>query len=132
MNSKYGIINGDEGDDNIANYGGLGIINGDEGNDTIENTGYEVSISGGKDDDVIKNRGRSAKINGGRGNDYIFNGGDLDYARGWIDVIYGDSGDDTIINADYGIVRIIAGLGNDLVSLGGARGAYESVSVLYH
>ena len=109
-NGKYVLINADEGDDHIENYGANSTINGGAGKDSIENFRSNVVINGDADNDYISNKyGNKVIINGGSGEDYIFNEGNDSTVSGGI-------GNDTIEGNGTEVILYGNGDGNDLIT----------------
>lgn len=99
------VLNGNDGDDNIAGGSDADTISGGDGFDVINGGGGDDSIRSGDGDDTIFGGAGNDEIHGDHGEDLI-NGDAGD------DTIFGESGDDTIIG-DAGNDSILGGAGAD-------------------
>ena len=144
-NSRVSSVNAGAGNDTVDHMGQLSTILGGAGNDSIRNSGQTSWIEGGAGRDTIVNTGHQTTVDGGDGNDYIDNTDGR--SAGDSSVLLGGKGNDTISNGDVGgygvsidsgegndIIKhnsisstINAGVGNNLISLGGA--AYDNVII---
>ena len=103
------------GNDTIKNYASNVYISSGAGNDSVSNWDWDnkyVTVSSGSGNDTIRNVGSYSTLDGGSGDDSVHN---------WSDQvkIYGDSGNDTVINDNYystgNNVTIDGGSGNDFI-----------------
>ena len=139
---------GGDGQDTLNGGDGADFIDGGDGDDTADYTGsssgvtvnlwtglgsggdaagdflsFVENLNGSGYDDVLIGNNDANKISGGVGDDVIRGGG------GWLDYLYGNEGDDTVIGEDGNdIIRggdgddlLQGGLGDD--NLGGDAGA---------
>lgn len=125
------IIDGGNGNDTIATYGGDDSVTGGIGNDILlGNTGDDTlmgedgndtllggqgndSVSGGSGNDILSGDVGDDTLSGGDGNDLLFGGQGADS-------LAGDAGDDTLLGGQ-GSDTLVGGSGNDFMA--GDQGA---------
>jgi Ca2+-binding RTX toxin-like protein len=132
-------LSGGAGNDDLRGGSGIDYLFGDEGNDILRGGGGADSLHGGLNDDVVYYDPVDAAIRGGEGIDVLiardirdvifldsapFQGGIGDPLNGGFETIDLGGGNDVLIGdrdggTDSGALRVLADVGNDIVSLWG-------------
>jgi Ca2+-binding RTX toxin-like protein len=120
-------VRGTLGDDLLPGLGGDDFVDGRAGNDTIQGGDGNDTLQGGTGDDNINTGLGDDLVNGGDGNDRIGGMAGMDTVHGgagddfiaWNDptgdIVFGDSGNDTILGGNVAADVIDGGAGDDLI-----------------
>ncbi|WP_299030423.1 DUF4214 domain-containing protein [uncultured Sulfitobacter sp.] len=142
MRKALGVVQGQDGDDQIVAFEGADVIDGGEGNDAVyyseSSAGVRVDLAtglgsagaaegdlylgvenviGSEHADTLTGNGESNFLNGDKGRDVLSGnaGADEVFGGGGEDTVDGGSGDDAL-SGGLGADSVLGGSGNDLVS----------------